>query len=60
MKKTTSPSGKLKLGKNTIAKLNVETVEKVKGGMRAESVRADQCCDTDAFTNCMSRPGICW
>ncbi len=60
MKKTTSPSGKLKLGKNTIAKLNMENAENVKGGMKPESVRNGQCCDTDAFTNCVSRPGICW
>ena len=60
MKKTTSSSGKLKLGKSFIAKLNSEVSEKVKGGRPRESVQVGQCCDTDAFTNCASRPGICW
>lgn len=60
--KKVNANAKLKLGKRIIAKLNESDKNLVKGGLRAvsRSVCGDQCCDTDGFTNCASRVGICW
>jgi len=57
LKKKTA-SRKLQSVKNIIARLNDENKQMVKGGMKAHthSVCGEQCCDTDQFTNCMSRP----
>lgn len=63
-KATANTNGKLKLGKNLIARLNVTDKQAVKGGMRrlafTDSVCGEQCCDTDHYTNCASRAGVCW
>jgi hypothetical protein len=57
---------KLELNRVTVATLSGSQLRGVGGGELPQpgghtySVCADQCCDTDRFTNCASRPGICW
>jgi len=57
---------KLSLNRTTIATLTAADLKAVQGGLppqnggHTHSVCADQCCDTDQFTNCASRVGICW
>ena len=58
---------KLGLKRITIATLSSDQLRNAAGGMppadgggHTASVCGGQCCDTDQFTNCASRPGICW
>jgi hypothetical protein len=61
---------KLGLKRITIANLSSDELRNARGGMlpgdgggggaHTASVCGGQCCDTDQFTNCASRPGICW
>jgi hypothetical protein len=59
-------SGKLGLKRITIATLSGDQLRGVGGGLprsdsgATASVCGGQCCDTDHYTNCASRPGICW
>jgi hypothetical protein len=61
MKKNKQPSKKLGLNKITIATLSSSSLGAAVGGMRmaTNSVCGDQCCDSDRFTNCASRPAHC-
>jgi len=54
------PSKKLGLNRITIATLSPSSLGAVAGGMLGtQSVCADQCCDSDRYTNCASRPVHC-
>jgi len=60
-----NPSAKkLSLQRITIATLGEPELRNVAGGMpkgdHTGSVCGTACCDTDQFTNCVSRVDICW
>ena len=60
VKKNKQPAKKLGLARITIATLSASSLGTVVGGMAGtQSVCADQCCDTDRYTNCASRPAHC-
>ncbi len=62
MKKNKHPLKKLGLNKITIGTLSTSSLGAAVGGMRPAgsfSVCGDQSCDTDRFTNCVSRPMHC-
>jgi hypothetical protein len=64
--KPNKPGKKLHLDRITVAVLTPSDLRSVAGGMpprdgtHTASVCGTACCDTDQFTNCASRPGICW
>jgi hypothetical protein len=61
MKKNKQPTKKLGLNKITIGTLSTSSLAAAAGGMRpaSHSVCGDQSCDTDRYTNCVSRPMHC-
>jgi len=58
--KKTIPLKKLGLQRVTIATLTTSSLGKAIGGMPGtRSVCNEECCDTDRYTNCVSRPMHC-
>lgn len=60
MKKNKQPIKKLSLNRITIATLSASSLGAAVGGMAGtRSVCMEECCDTDRYTNCGSRPVHC-